>query len=42
MILLVVGTQDMIVLQELYRYDKFVGNVKQLLNQEIKCWIIQS
>lgn len=32
MVLLVVDTQDMIVTKELYQYDKFIGNVKQLLD----------
>jgi len=32
MVLLIVDTQDMIVTRELYEYEKFINNVKQLIN----------
>lgn len=36
MILLIVDTQDMIVTEELYQFERFVSNVKQLLDQARK------
>ena len=36
MILLIVDTQEMLVTKELYQYDKFVSNVKRLLEQARK------